>query len=477
MHFPSLLALSCTLGLLPSSAYAQGGQDGGQIRPPEIEEGEGQGQIQPDGRGGPGNKPGNAVEPWSRTLENGLRVVIMRDATPGLVAVQTWISVGSGGESEAGATGYAHFFEHLMFHGTPTLSGDAREARLVALGVEENAWTSQDETCYHLLGPAQDLEDLLEIEADRFANLTLTEEGVRREAGAVYGEFRNSEADPYNALWLSLWSTAFKVHPYKHDTLGIEADIRAMPTGLKRAQRFRSQHYRPDNAMLMVVGDVDPAKAMAMVEQTYGEWSKAGPGPVAVPPEPAQTKQRATHIDWKGPAIDPKMAVGWRVPAFVSGQKESAALDVVRELLMARASRLARKLVDESDLVYSIKSAAPERVEPGLLYMFIDLKQKTDPAAVLVEIDAALKDLEGVSEGRVATARRRVQRRMQIALTGPEERALAVGRAALHGKGVSAYSDHVRALGTVDVAAVQKVIRTLLTPQRRTVVTLSGADK
>ena len=88
-----------------------------------------------------------AVEHQEVTLDNGLRVIAMRDPTPGLVAVQTWISVGSGDEVTPGSSGYAHFFEHLMFHGTPTWSGPAREARLVALGVEENAWTSQDETC------------------------------------------------------------------------------------------------------------------------------------------------------------------------------------------------------------------------------------------------------------------------------------------------------------------------------------------
>ena len=474
MRLRGLLLQACTLGLGPFQAGAQAAPAAGRFVPSETPIVEGQGALQTEGIPVSGNAAGNAVEPLSKTLENGLRVVVLEDPTPGLVAVQTWISVGSGSEAAPGSTGYAHFFEHLMFHGTPSLSGDAREARLVALGVEENAWTSQDETCYHLLGPVGHLEDLLEIEADRFAHLHLTDPGVRREAGAVYGEFRKSEADPFNALWVRLWSTAFVVHPYKHSTLGLEADIQAMPDGLERALDFRSIHYRPDNALLMVAGDIDPAQTMEMVERTFGRWTATGPGPGPIPAEPEQKKERRSHIEWTGPTIDPKLAVGWRVPAFAPGSSESAALDVVRELLMARASKLVRKLVDEDGLAFSVWSEAPDRVAPGLLAMFVDLHSDADPDVVLAAVDDAVQELESVSEGRVVSARSRIQRKMQIALTGPEERAQVLGRMALHGEAVTAHWDHIRAVGRVDTEAVKRVVRTLLVPQGRVVVTLSG---
>jgi len=410
-------------------------------------------------------------------MDNGLRVVVLPDSTPGLVAVQTWISVGSGAENVPGSTGYAHFLEHLMFHGTPTLSGPQREARLVAMGVEENAWTSQDETCYFLLGPAQHLEELLRIEADRFANLSLDEEGVRREAGAVYGEYRNSAADPDDALWLKLWGTAFDRHPYGHNTLGLLTDIEAMPDGLQRAMAFKEAHYRPDNALVVVVGDVDPSQAMAQVEKAYGAWSAEGTAPPAVAPQPPQTKSRRVHIDWKGPAVDPKMAVGWRVPAFKPGDANAAALDVVRELLMSRASGLVRALIDDQGLAYEVWSEAPDRADPGLLYMMMELKQGTDPDAVLAAVDAAILDLAQVSPGRVAMARGRVQRRLQIQLAGPEGRAHSLGRMALHGDGVSAHARHAAALAGVDVATVQATVKRILVNPRRTVVTLSGGGE
>jgi zinc protease len=471
---PGLFTLAISLSLGVSVARAEG-VEGSAVQPNSdsdkivVEGGllAGLGEVLPPG-------PDGAVEHLETTLDNGLQVLVLKEPTPGIVAVQTWISVGSGGENRPGSTGYAHFFEHLMFHGTPALSTEAREARLVALGVEENAWTSQDETCYHLLGPVEHLEELLRIEADRFANLGLTEAGVRREAGAVYGEFRKSEADPFDALSKRLWSTAFTVHPYKHDTLGLEADIKAMPEGLERALAFRAAHYRPDQALVVVTGDVDSKSAMAQVQAAFGDWSAAGAAPGPVPVEPPQRRARRAHIDWKGPPIDPKLAVGWRVPGFKPGDGTSASLDVVRELLMSRASKLVRTLIDEDELVFEVYSGAPDRVAPGLLFMFLDLQPEADPEAVIAVVDAALEDLSQVREKRVRLARGRLQRKRTIALSGPEAMGQAIGRAALHGGGFKAYGAHTAAIGAVDAAAVRAVIGTLLTENRRTVVSLSS---
>ena len=107
-------------------------------------------------------------------LDNGLTVVAAPAPTPGIVAVQTWMDVGARDEVEAGMTGFAHFFEHLMFHGSEALPRDAREARLLALAVDENAWTDEDRTVYVSRAPAASLDALLEVEADRFADLSLT---------------------------------------------------------------------------------------------------------------------------------------------------------------------------------------------------------------------------------------------------------------------------------------------------------------
>jgi zinc protease len=420
-----------------------------------------------------------AGAPLYGTLHNGLRVLVLPTSDAGVVSVQTWISVGSGSEIERGTTGYAHFFEHLMFHGTPTLGRVAREQRLVEMGVEENAWTSQDETCYHLLASAAHLDELIAIEADRFANLSLSAEGVRREAGAVYGEFRKSRANPDERLWDALWANAFEAHPYLHSTIGFEADIAAMPDGLDRALRFRGQHYRPDNALVVVAGDVNAIEALAMVEAHFGRWERpATPLALAPAPEPDQRRPRLQQIPWDGPEVEPKMMVGWRVPAFVPGKPQLAALDIVVELLTARDAGFYRALVDEQGLAWRVSGAKPRNADPGLLFMGFELRQGVVESDVVAALDAALAVLLEIDDAAVAAVAAQIRRQMIIGLADPESRAHALGIMALHGRSGTAFQDHVAAIQAVQAKDVKAVIQTLLIPSRRTIVSLgTGAEQ
>ena len=199
------------------------------------------------------------------TLDNGLSVVLVPLDTPGLVSVQTWMDVGARDEVVPGTTGYAHFFEHLMFEGSARLPREPRQQRLLELAVDENAWTSEDFTVYHSLAPAGSLFDLLDVEADRFARLQLDEAAVKREAGAVQGEWRKSRASPDSAAWAALLDAAFRVHPYRHPVIGFDEDVAAMPEGTDRVREFFQAHYRPDRATLVVAGDIDPPEVLAHV--------------------------------------------------------------------------------------------------------------------------------------------------------------------------------------------------------------------
>src|SRR5690606_28812999 len=149
-----------------------------------------------------------------------------------------WVRVGSGHEVVPGRTGFAHFFEHLMFFGTEALPLEARERAVLRLGADENAWTWVDQTVYHAVLPARHLPRWSAMEADRFQRLALRPEDVRREAGAVHGEWRKSVASPDEQLYKALMATAFEAHPYGHDTIGLEADIAAMPESWADALDF-----------------------------------------------------------------------------------------------------------------------------------------------------------------------------------------------------------------------------------------------
>ena len=411
------------------------------------------------------------------TLDNGLEVVVIPLATPGLVALQTWMDVGARHELVPGSTGYAHFFEHLMFHGTPTMSADEREVRLLELAVSENAWTSSDMTCYHLQAPSRHLPELLAMEADRFANLTLEEEGVRREAGAVLGEFRKGRSDPSEQLYEALWSTAFTTHSYSHTTIGIEEDIRAMPEGMETALTFFRTHYRPDNAILVIAGDVDPAEVMATVAQTHGPWQPQPDAPERMlpPAEPPQEQTQRVELNWTEGPTNPKLSVGWKAPAWSPEDPDVAALFVARELLASEVASFRTRVVDDEALAWELWSWGPQRADLGLLEMHIELREGVAPDAVeaiLEEELAVLAEAEDLEE-RVAAVRGRLRRSLVLGLGDPSSWAFAAGEATLRTGTPSGLDASLAALEAVTVDDVRRVLGTWLVPEQKTVAVLT----
>src|SRR5581483_9754824 len=148
------------------------------------------------------------------TLPNGLRVVFVKYDSPGLVAYFTMMRVGSRNEAEKGRSGYAHFFEHMMFRGTKKHSGTDYNQTVTRLGLNTNAFTSEDMTVYHLFGPAKALPTIIEYEADRFQNLEYSEPEFKTEAGAILGEYAKSASNPEQQLEEKMMETAFDAHTY-----------------------------------------------------------------------------------------------------------------------------------------------------------------------------------------------------------------------------------------------------------------------
>jgi zinc protease len=415
-------------------------------------------------------------------LENGLTVVLLPLPGSGLVAVQTWMDVGSRDEVQAGQTGYAHFFEHLMFHGSRALPAEAREARLLSLGADENAWTSKDFTCYHLLVDADGLEEVLTIEADRFQGLHLEAEAVRREAGAVMGEYRKSMTSAERGLYEALWDAAFDQHPYGHSTLGLRADIEAMPEGISAARDFFSRHYQPEKAVLVVAGDLKVEEALAAVRRSHGGWKK-GPGTArALPEEPAPKGPERVERPWSGPT-NPRLGMGWRVPAFTPGEADGAALMLAAELLCSPVSPLYRDLVQERRLLWSLSCEPPDHRSPGLFEVYAELNPGEDAAKARAEVERAIEvELASWREGngallgpRVQAARERARRQQLLELDSPDAWAFAVGAMVLRSGGdLGALERHVTAMGAVEVSDLRRVAQRYLRPEGQTVVWLAG---
>ena len=162
-------------------------------------------------------------------LDNGLTVLSVPFDSPGIIAYYTVVRTGSRNEVEKGLSGFAHFFEHMMFRGTEAYPQEKYNDVLKSLGADSNAFTNDDWTCYHMTIPATALATAVEIEADRFQNLKYDEPSFQKEARAVLGEYNKSASSPFLKLNETMQNTAYTTHTYKHTTIGFLADIEDMP--------------------------------------------------------------------------------------------------------------------------------------------------------------------------------------------------------------------------------------------------------
>ncbi|MFT5681929.1 MAG: zinc protease [Myxococcota bacterium] len=408
------------------------------------------------------------------TLDSGLTIIAVPLQTPDLVAVQMWMDVGSRHETEAGSTGYAHFAEHLLFRGSENFTAEERQARILELGIIDNAWTSGDNTCYHLLFRADRLEGALTLEADRFLRLALTDEAVRKESGAVAGEHRKELSDPESALYKALWATAFSTHTYHHTTIGFDEDVAAMPDGLPVIERFLDAWYRPESATLVIAGDIEPDAAIALATAAFGDWQAADvEPPPPIPAEPEQTAERRATVDWDGGPSPARLTVGWKTPAFVPGEGDAAAWLLLDSLLTERASPLHRRLIEgEEAMAWSMWSESPNSADPGLLALVLELKPGVEPADVEVIIAEEIDALRSLTPEQLDLARQRARRSTLMALDSPRRWASQIGWYTSLGGDPGALDRHLESLAAVEVADIVRLVDTALVKSQRTVVVL-----
>src|SRR5712675_735697 len=191
-------------------------------------------------------------------LPNGLRLITIPTDYPNIVSLFIVVGAGSRNEVEPGKSGFAHLFEHLMFRGTPEFSPERYQNELQSAGAASNAYTSDDLTAFHTTFSKEDLPRILSMEADRFAHLSVPPAAFKTETLAVLGEYNKNSASPTSKLFETIRATAFKVHTYKHTTMGFLQDIQAMPEEYDYSRQFFDRYYRPEHTTIVVVGDVDP---------------------------------------------------------------------------------------------------------------------------------------------------------------------------------------------------------------------------
>jgi zinc protease len=323
----------------------------------------------------------------AKTLRNGMRVVFVPMDTPGIAAFFTMFRVGSRDETEPGRSGFAHFFEHLAFRGTPRHPGSAWEGITKSAGLDTNAYTDDDLTVYWLSGPSSALPKVIELEADRFQNLAYGEGDFKIEAQAVLGELNKGLGNPVFKMEEALRDLAFTRHTYKHTTIGFERDVRAMPTGYRYAQNFFKRNYQPDTAWVVVAGDFDETAVAHLIDQHFGPWrGKSDPAPVT--PEPRQTREREERLNWPTPTL-PRILTGYHTPA-ASDLSATAAQLVAWPLLFGKQSPLYRELVLEKGMVREIGYEFYPHRDPFLFGYLLVLRNRQAEGPARKAVDAAI---------------------------------------------------------------------------------------
>jgi len=405
-------------------------------------------------------------------LDNGLEVVAIPYDSPGTVAYFTVVRTGSRQEVEPGHSGFAHFFEHMMFRGTERYSQDEYNDVLKRMGADSNAFTTDDYTNYYIVGPAAKLETMMELEADRFLNLAYDEEGFRTEALAVLGEYNKNASSPFLPMFEKVRDLAFDEHTYQHTTLGFLEDIEAMPGYYDYSLRFFDRFYRPENTVVLVVGDVEPERVFALARRYYGGWERGYRG-VEIAAEPEQAEARSAELDWPTPTR-PRLMIAYRAPAFEPSSTETAALDLVGQLLFAESAPLYQELVVDEQWVDFISGDASWHRDP---YLFMVNAQVKSPELVPKVRRAIEEALAGLAERPVDPERLdRIQRHLRYDFALSLDSPAAVGFAAAEMLQLTGGVDGLNAVYAgyreATPADVRRVAREVFQPSRQTVVTL-----
>jgi zinc protease len=427
--------------------------------------------------GQPSTRAAGAAFPFpaqQKTLANGLRVYVVQYDSPGLVAYYSIVRTGSRNEVEPGKSGFAHFFEHMMFRGTERYSQDAYNAVIKEMGADSNAFTSDDLTVFHILAGKAALPRIVDIEADRFQHLQYKEPDFQKEARAVLGEYNKNASNPIEKMVETLYDNAFSTHTYKHTTMGFLKDIEDMPNQFAYSRQFFDRYYRPDTVTLLVVGDVDAEAVFALAEKEYGAW-KPGPKRPAVPPEPPQKKEKRAELVWKGATL-PMLMEGYHTPGFSTTNVDLPALDVLAELLFAERAPLYKKLVINEQKVEMLSGSNDAHVDPNLFTILARVKKPADVDYVERSISDEVARIarEGVDDKTLSEVLSHVKYGFASQLSTADRTATtAASFIALTGS-LSSINDYFALYDKVTSADVKRVAQTYFTPSNRTVVTLKA---
>lgn len=410
------------------------------------------------------------------TLPNGLKVIMIPMESPGLVSYYSVVRTGSRDEVEPGKTGFAHFFEHMMFRGTKKYPGPVRDSIVTSIGASGNAYTSDDITAYYYNFAAEDLERVIELEGDRFQNLHYEEGVFQTEAGAVYGEYRKNITSPFAVLNEKMKELAFDVHTYRHTTIGFEADVKAMPQQFEYSKSFFGRFYRPENVVLVVAGDIDTKKTLAMIKKHYGGWQKGYVAPKVLP-EPPQKGERTTEVSYPGRTL-PILTIAYKGEAFDAKNRRLAAAMLLGELAFGENSDLNKKLFLQEQKIQFLSPSIPMNRDQGLFQIYSMVKKAEDINYVRDEVYRTIEEFKAkpVDAKKLSDLKRRNKYNFLMGLDTPSRVTGGLARVVAITGGIEAIDDLYASFDAVTAQDIQSAAQQYFVPERRSVIVLKGAQ-
>ena len=405
-------------------------------------------------------------------LENGMVCLIKQDRSAPVVAVQIWVGSGSIHEGEWLGAGLSHYMEHMIFKGTMTRGPSEITKAIDDAGGEINAYTAQDRTVFHADLPARSWQVGVDVLADAVMNATLPEDEWEREKEVILREFAMGKDSPERELGKLLWSTAYRVHPYRFPVIGHEEIFRTMTR--EHLQAYYRRHYVPDNMIAVVVGDIDPQEVEAHLRAVFKDFTRRTRPVDALPAEPPQVAPREAR---QVASVDlGRMVMAWHTVSL--DHPDAPALDVLAMVAgQGRSSRLELNLKERQRLVHEVGSWSFTPRDRGLFAIScaFDADRESDVRRALELEIQAWRDGR-FDEREIEKARR------NLLVSELDELQTMHGQASSHASG-EFYAGNPR-FSEVYLAELEKVtperigavVRQYLGDAQRTLVVLSPLD-
>ena len=402
-------------------------------------------------------------DPKIFTLDNGLQVVVVENPRAPIVVHTMWYRVGAADEPP-GKSGIAHFLEHLMFKGTPSVPSGEFSKIVAANGGSDNAFTSQDYTAYVQRVASDKLELVMRMEADRMANLRLTEEKIAPERGVVQEERRSrTDNNPGAQLYERRRAVTYLRHPYRIPVIGWKSEIDGLTA--EDALAFYRRHYTPNNAILIVAGDATASEVRSLAEKHYGPIARRPTPARERPVEPDQLAAKRVTMKNKRVHV-PSVSIAYRAPSFSAGETRHAyPLLLLADILGGGSTgRLHRRLV--------IEEKAASGAGAGYLGTALDMGEFTISASALsggdIEALEALvrEEIErivehGVTEAELARSKRAMLAGAIYARDGLRAAPGIIGRALTTGRtiaDVEAWPERIAAVGAAQIEDAARAV-------------------